>query len=60
MLVVAAEVSSAGLWSVMTSSSTDEVDRRAAAWGLPICLLKVADLGFLLWEDGDLSDAGPS
>jgi hypothetical protein len=28
--------------------------------GLPICLIKVADLGFLLCEDGDLSKAGPS
>jgi hypothetical protein len=28
--------------------------------GLPICLIKVADLRFLLCEDGDLSDAGPS
>jgi hypothetical protein len=28
--------------------------------GLPIYLIKVADLGFLLSEDGDLPEAGPS
>jgi hypothetical protein len=28
--------------------------------GLPICLIKVAVLGFLLCEDGDLPEAGPS
>jgi hypothetical protein len=28
--------------------------------GLLVCLKKVADLGFLLCEDGDLSDAAPS
>jgi hypothetical protein len=29
-------------------------------WGLPICLIKVAGIGFLLCEDGDFPDAGPS
>jgi hypothetical protein len=37
-----------------------EVDWRAAAWGLPICLIKVDDLGFLLCEDGDLFEVGLS
>jgi hypothetical protein len=33
MSVVAVEVLSVGLWLVTTSSSTDEIDRQAAAWG---------------------------
>jgi hypothetical protein len=41
-------------------SSTDEVDRRAAAWGPAVLPFKVADLGFLLRRDEDLYEAGPS
>jgi hypothetical protein len=33
LLGEAADDSSTGLWSVVASSSTDEVDLRAAAWG---------------------------
>jgi hypothetical protein len=50
--------SSMGLWSVAASSSAGEVDRRRG--DLPICLIKVSDLGFLLCGDGDLLEAGPS
>jgi hypothetical protein len=39
----------------------DEVDQRAAAaWGMPICLIKVGDLWFLLSEDRGLPEDGPS
>jgi hypothetical protein len=43
-----------GLWSVAASSFADEVERRAAAWGLPICLIKGTILCFLFYEDGDI------
>jgi hypothetical protein len=33
LLGVAVDGSSIGLWSVVASSSIDEVDRRAMAWG---------------------------
>jgi hypothetical protein len=47
------EVSAAG-------SSAHEVDRRAAACGPAVLPFKVANLGFLLREDEDISEAGPS
>jgi hypothetical protein len=36
------------------------VGRRAASWKPAICLVKVVVLGFLLFEDVDLPEAGPS
>jgi hypothetical protein len=34
----------------------DEVDRRAAVWGQPICLIKLVVLEFFFCEDEDLPD----
>jgi hypothetical protein len=44
--------------STLVWSSVVEVNRRAAAWGLPFCLIMVVDLGFLFLRQIFLDLAG--
>jgi hypothetical protein len=55
-----ADDSSTSVWLVW--SPLPPMRSTGGQWygGLPICLIKVADLGFLMCKDGDLHEARPS